>query len=184
MKTVAFQNTLVENQHLIFSPRGPWALTWEALETALDSAQVVFSTRFIGDDFSLSRVGERPPTFAGAPLAQYPVVTLWRGEVSAQRKRLTLEWEVTGSASANVYVHVFCQGQFSGAFDGPPLGGLHPLDRWKVGERWLDERAIALPCPGLTQVRVGLYRPDTNQRFSFTRPDGTTADGVEIPVNP
>jgi hypothetical protein len=61
-------------------------------------------------------------------------------------------------------------GQRVAGVDTPPLKGAWPTSRWVKDEVVVDEYFIAIPPdlpPGLYNIIVGLYRPDTGQRLTL-----------------
>lgn len=77
---------------------------------------------------------------------------------------LRLVWEALAPTPTdhNLFVHVLraSDGQSLAQYDGPPLGGGHPTDRWQTGERVLETLVLPLaegvPQDGL-RVLLGWY---------------------------
>mgnify|MGYP005839334457 CR=1 FL=1 len=181
VESVAFANTLVETEE-VFSVRGPW-VDWDGLDAALARADRVFTVSFAGEDFRLALVGDRLPAgIAAPPAASYDAARLAYDYANAASPPiLTLRWQALAPFPQTVFVHVSCGGQQAAQFDGAPLGGLHPFERWGPGEAWADHRALlGLPCPHPDAIRVGLYHPATLERATARLPDGSTADTVTI----
>lgn len=181
VETVAFANTLVETGE-VFSVRGPW-VDWDGLDAALAESESVFNVTFSGDGFHLSRVGDRLHEGITAPAATYDGDGLrLAAEYAADDTPpvLTLNWWAAAPPPATVFVHVLCGGELVAQFDGAPLGGLHPFDRWEPGEAWADHRPLfGLSCPP-ESILFGLYDPASGERYPAALPDGATADAITI----
>jgi hypothetical protein len=88
--------------------------------------------------------------------------------------QLTLYWRApqTPSADATVFVHLLdITGKPTATFDGPPANGLLPTSAWDANEIVVDRRTLALPAGGF-QLGLGLYDPQTQQRYAATSSDG------------
>lgn len=84
---------------------------------------------------------------------------------------LTLIWEsaATTPTDYTVFVHLLhADGSLAAGQDGPPVSGFYPTSFWAPGEVIVDARRWQpeLP-PGVYQVQVGLYRPDTGERLTI-----------------
>ena len=52
--------------------------------------------------------------------------------------------------------------------DGPPVDGTYPTSTWEVGQLLRDRHTLVLDAstpPGLYELEVGLYAPDTGTRL-------------------
>lgn len=111
---------------------------------------------------------------------------IWLGASALWKDRHTLSirlvWETTAPDTVTPFVHLSCDGQTVTQDDGAPLGGLHPFEEWTPGERWNEERLVAIPREGACdpQILVGLYHPENGQRV----PLDAGGDSVEVPVYP
>jgi hypothetical protein len=175
VKAAAFDNTLRQNPWEIFRPADPW-LNWQQLDQALGEAQSVYTVSLSATEFHPVRVGDKlsaPPMTM--PLADFSSVILWSARVDSSNT-LILEWESKQPTQITPFVHVVCDGVLAAQADGPPLGGLHPFDRWAAGERWADRRELGRDCP----IQVGLYDPASGKRITAKLSDGSMADTIMI----
>jgi hypothetical protein len=80
--------------------------------------------------------------------------------------RLILYWgsEAGPSQDYTVFVHVVEGEQIVAQQDQQPLAGFYPTSMWREGEIVKDVYALPLPPTG-TEIRVGLYDPNTMQRL-------------------
>ncbi len=79
---------------------------------------------------------------------------------------VTLWWQGTGAATEDyhVFVHlVDAQDQTVAQSDHRPGGDLYPTSLWQAGETLRDEHHLAVPPPGMYELRVGMY--DTRGRL-------------------
>lgn len=183
VKSAGFDNTLAQNPWEIFRASDPW-LDWQQLDQFLNSAQAVYTVSLSKTEFHPVRVGDKLTTLPiGKPLADFGDVVLWSASVKQTPgdfyPMLALDWEARKPLAATPFVHVFCDGALASQADGPPLGGLHPFDRWQPGERWTDRRELHKVCP----IEVGLYDAATGERYKAQLADGSTTDSVHVRLN-
>lgn len=108
-------------------------------------------------------------------------IVLHSSETKRQKMwlELSLVWEVRGPVAPNaVFVHLLCEGQIFSQADGAPVGRLYPFDLWQAGEIWRDTRYLPLPPCDDAVVFLGVYDPNTGNRYRLL--DGS--DGVFVPV--
>ncbi len=94
-----------------------------------------------------------------------------------------LVWRASGPLlpDQTVFVHVRdATGAIIAQADGPPRGGLYPTGLWAAGEVVADPRwfpASARPPAGDYALVVGLYDPDTGDRWPVAPGPARTVDG-------
>jgi hypothetical protein len=104
---------------------------------------------------------------------------------SGDKLSLDLFWEATGTPSLDytVFVHlVDSAGDLAATADGPPLSGNYPTSMWREGDVVEDRHLMTLPDdlrPGLYQLSVGFYDPNTLVRVSLV--DGS-GDSISWPI--
>jgi hypothetical protein len=99
--------------------------------------------------------------------------------------RVTLYWrllqesgdaEVLGTSYAKVFVHLIDdQGQLVAQHDTQPVNNAYPIPVWQPDTTIVDEHALDLPADlpgGVYTLAVGLYDPDSLERWPVTGPDG------------
>jgi hypothetical protein len=98
---------------------------------------------------------------------------------------LTLLWRVEAPTAVdhNLFVHaVAADGRTVAQFDGPPLGGSYPTDRWRPGERILTAIPLSLNAdltPGPIALRTGWYDWRDGRRLDVpTDDDGAVEVGT------
>ncbi|MBN1680061.1 MAG: hypothetical protein JW966_07200 [Anaerolineae bacterium] len=186
--TAAFTNVLTGLPDRVYVPRGP-LLGWDELDAQLNTFESVIGVQFDDKNFRPVRVGDKRSGIDDLPLtATFDGVRLYAAEASADADAtgasdtLALTWFGTAPLDATVFVHALCDGQLAAQFDGQPVGGLRPLDRWSPGAIWTDYRPLSgIPCGTAATILVGLYHPATGERYPATLPDGTTTDTVLVP---
>jgi hypothetical protein len=111
------------------------------------------------------------------------------GDPQQSEAMVTLVWQNrSGSmegAAPTIFVHVYNQsGQLVAQHDGPPGSGFLPLNWWGEQDAIVDRHPIELPAdlaPGQYNVAVGIYDPQTGERYTAVSADGTSlADGSLI----
>lgn len=84
---------------------------------------------------------------------------------------LTLQWWAAEPVNRDYTVFIHLQdkdGQLAATFDGPPKAGWYPTSWWVAGELVVDQHTFTLPPdlpPGLYDLLVGLYDPQTEERL-------------------
>ncbi len=135
-----------------------------------------------GEGLSLASERGVGDAYGAPPLADFGSIVLWSASVTQNPGDLypvlTLDWEARKPLPSTPFVHVFCNGALASQADGPPLGGLHPFDRWQPGERWADHRELHRLC----SIEVGLYNASTGERYKAQLADGSTTDSVAVPL--
>jgi 6-pyruvoyl-tetrahydropterin synthase related domain len=99
------------------------------------------------------------------------------------RSQLSLYWRATQTPApdATVFVHLLAaSSQTVATFDGPPAGGLLPISAWEKDEIVVDRRSIGSIAAGNARLAVGLYDPQTLQRWPAQGADGRRLDGDEV----
>jgi hypothetical protein len=99
------------------------------------------------------------------------------------RSQLSLYWRATQTPApdATVFVHLLAaSSQTVATFDGPPAGGLLPISAWEKDEIVVDRRSIGSIAAGSARLAVGLYDPQTLQRWPAQGADGRRLDGDEV----
>ena len=80
------------------------------------------------------------------------------------------------SAYAKVFVHLIDErGQLVAQHDAQPVNDAYPVPVWQPGTTIVDEHTLALPADlpaGAYTVVVGLYDPDSLERWPVMGPDG------------
>ena len=76
--------------------------------------------------------------------------------------RIRLSWKAINNNPQllKVFTHIFSDDQIIAQHDGQHMGELRPTDKWKPGEKIIDQFALLIPSnapPGDYQIRVGLY---------------------------
>lgn len=78
---------------------------------------------------------------------------------------------------AKVFVHLLDpEGNLIAQQDGQPVQNAYPLPNWQPGAIIQDSHVLSLPAnllPGEYQLRVGLYDPETLQRWVVTAANGS-----------
>lgn len=103
-----------------------------------------------------------PETPAREPRPDGPDRAMRAGRPSELELRLVWEALAPTATDRNLFVHVLStsDGRSLAQYDGPPLGGGHPTDRWQPGERVLETLVLPLaegvPPEGL-RVLLGWY---------------------------
>ena len=90
------------------------------------------------------------------------------------QSQLTLYWRATQAPNvdATVFVHWLDANNHAVATgDGPPTGGLLPVSAWDKDEVVVDRRTLT-PSSGAVRIAVGLYDPQTLQRYAAVGADG------------
>jgi hypothetical protein len=100
----------------------------------------------------------------------------------------SIVWERQAALTApvSVFVHLLCDGVLVAQADGPPLGRLYPLSQWASGERWHDWRYLVPQSPlsaECVQLFVGLFDPNTGERYPVTGAEGIVRDGLSIQLS-
>ena len=101
-----------------------------------------------------------------------------------QPLRLAFDWrsmEPVEDAPA-MFAHLAFQGTPISQRDAVPGNGLFPVNTWQPGEVVRDQFALQLPpdlAPGSYELRVGIYDPATQMRYSLVEPAGGTFVVVE-----
>lgn len=95
--------------------------------------------------------------------------------------RIRLNWKAinNSSQSLKVFTHIFIGEQIITQHDGQPLGELRPTDKWKSGEKIVDQFALLIPTNAQTgsyQLRIGLYDLLTQDRLLAQSDDGRTME--------
>lgn len=95
---------------------------------------------------------------------------------------VTLYWRALADALPDdtVLLHIVNQstGEVVLAADTPPVYGAYPFSQWQRGEVVADPRWVTLPenlPPGVYQVRVGAYDPQTGRRRAIADPRNDAA---------
>jgi hypothetical protein len=84
---------------------------------------------------------------------------------------LTLYWRAarTPQNDATVFVHLLNDDQqLVATFDSPPTNGLLPMRAWSKDELIADHRLITPKTSGTFRLAIGLYDPQTLQRYPAT----------------
>ena len=145
---------------------GP-AIDGDGLRAAAGESAVYVFDLSRGGFADLAAVWQPEAAPAAAPLATFgDVLALVGGAVRPAGKALDvrLTWRILMPPPylPAVFVHVYdAGGALVAQSDGPPGGGLAPLDLWRPGDGLGDMRWIAvddLP-PGVYTVAVGVYNP-------------------------
>lgn len=95
---------------------------------------------------------------------------------------VTLYWQANASVTeyATVFVHLLDQdGALVAQHDSQPVVGTYPLPAWLPGTVVADRHTLTLPAAlpaGDYSLAVGLYDPDTMQRWPITAPEGLAGD--------
>ncbi len=80
------------------------------------------------------------------------------------------------SAYAKVFVHIIDeQGQLVAQHDAQPVNDTYPIPIWQPGTIVLDEHTLQIPADlpaGAYTVAVGMYDPDSLERWPVAGPDG------------
>jgi hypothetical protein len=104
-----------------------------------------------------------------------------------------LYWRLQQESDRNgtVFVHLLDgSGQIAAQHDAPPVQGAYPFAIWQRGAVLEDEHILDMDldnlAPGPYQLAIGVYDPDTLQRWTTENPDGTlsgtgTAD-IQLPA--
>lgn len=101
---------------------------------------------------------------------------------------VTLDWEALTPTELdhNLFVHVVAEGSRGvGQYDGSPLGGSYPTNRWLTGERILQriEIPITNDAPlGPALVRVGWYDWRTGARLPVVNDDDAAIDIARLEI--
>jgi hypothetical protein len=90
---------------------------------------------------------------------------------------VALEWRAGHPVAEplTVFTHVLCEGRLLAQRDAVPGNGQFPAPTWEPGEVVRDQFALQLPAelpPGECQVQVGIYNPDTGERYRPTDSEG------------
>jgi hypothetical protein len=94
--------------------------------------------------------------------------------------RVTLYWRLLQQtdAYAKVFVHLIDeQGRLVAQHDGQPVNNAYPIPIWQSGTTIVDQHTLELPAElpgGDYTIAVGMYDPDSLQRWRVNRPDGQT----------
>jgi hypothetical protein len=83
---------------------------------------------------------------------------------------VALEWRTERPVDEplTVFAHVLCEGRLLAQRDAVPGNGQFPAPGWEPGEIVRDQFALQLPTDlpaGQCQVQVGIYNPDTGERY-------------------
>ncbi len=80
---------------------------------------------------------------------------------------ITLSWEALSrpAADATVFVHLLDGQRMVAQHDAPPNGGAYPSSWWLPGDVILDPHPLPATEPGRWTVVVGLYDPQTGNRW-------------------
>jgi len=98
-----------------------------------------------------------------------------------QPQAITLTWQVLQAAPTNYryYIHLLDETEnIIAQADAPPLNNTYPTSYW-VNNTTFTETILLPAAPDATQLKIGVYDPNTNQRGIWQ--DGT--DGIVIPLN-
>lgn len=122
-----------------------------------------------------------PPAATVVQAAFGPAISLYgytlgnQPVTAAEALDLTLYWQAQQVPDGNyqVFVHLVAtsDGQLVQQTDRIPVNWLRPTEGWRPGEVLTDHYLLSLPpelAPGLYQVVVGLYEPDSWQRLPVT----------------
>jgi mannosyltransferase len=96
-----------------------------------------------------------------------------------------LGWRALSPPSGDytVFVHVVGpDGKLWGQVDSPPIHGSFPTRGWTAGLDLIDRYVVALDPhapPGIYDVEVGMYRPDSGQRLTVG-PSPVTANRIVV----
>ena len=89
-----------------------------------------------------------------------------------------LVWEALALTEryGTVFVHlVDADGRLVAQHDGQPVSNIFPFPEWQAGMILRDDHVLQLPAdlpPGAYTLVVGVYDPDTQERWQVTGPDG------------
>ncbi len=95
---------------------------------------------------------------------------------------LTLHWEGLADMDDNYSVFAYIQDQDAEIWartDGWPLNGDAPTALWQVGQRVVDPYGLTLDPntpPGMYDVQIGIYLPETGERLHLLADDGFPLD--------
>ncbi len=133
------------------------------------------------------------PPFDGTPVATFADgIALANDDVvlDAEQARLLvrLTWLAQQSPSVGytVFVHLVpadTLAQPLAQTDAPPRQGFMPTWAWQAGDLVPDEHQLPLPReipPGVYDVIVGMYRPDTGERLALTPRHAIFGDAVPV----
>ena len=77
-----------------------------------------------------------------------------------------------------MFVHLINgDGELIAQHDSPPVGGAYPFPIWQPGTIVVDEHKLALdvdPGPGPYRIEVGIYDPDSLERWAVIDAHGET----------
>jgi len=124
-------------------------------------------------------------TFAdGIALANYDVVL--DTEQAYLLVRLTWLAQQSPSAGYSVFVHLVPADTFVSPLaqvDAPPRQGAMPTWAWRAGDVVPDEYQLSLPLdapPGVYDIIVGMYHPETGQRLAITPRHAIFGDALPV----
>lgn len=92
---------------------------------------------------------------------------------------LVWQAQTAPGANARVFVHAYdTAGRLVAQHDAFPAGDTRPPRSWQPGERIADRHGLVIPpeARGPLQLRVGLYDPETGERWAIR---GSTGSGLE-----
>lgn len=95
--------------------------------------------------------------------------------------RIRLNWKAVNNTPQplKVFTHIFSGDQIIAQYDSQPLGELRPTNKWKAGEKIIDQFALLIPLDARTgnyQLRIGLYDLLTQDRLPAQSDDGHTIE--------
>jgi hypothetical protein len=154
--------------------------TWRRLPTSTGSDNVRFSTVTVRP-----REGTLPNPVRlnfGNRIALVGYIFDRRTGRPGETLRLTLYWEALAFMEENytVFAHVLGQGTEVWAIgDGVPAKGLAPTFTWQPGQVVEDPHDLTIgetAPPGVYDIEVGLYLPESGQRLRLLADDGFPLD--------
>ena len=189
-KITAFPDLGVENINWFEVDLAPWAgqpvtlkLETESKRDELDGLWIMPQVE-TGSSWLLSDPLPPATTFEAVDAKFGDVVELVGYNVTppvlltGETALVTLYWRLlqeTGTY-AKVFIHLLDeQGQLVAQHDAQPVNNAYPIPIWQTGTTILDEHALELPADlpgGDYTVAVGVYDPDSLQRWTATGPEG------------
>jgi hypothetical protein len=119
-------------------------------------------------------VTETNPQPAADPVAHFgPHLTLAQPILAGDTLHLTWQTDQPLDPQTTIFIHLLdAEGNLVSQLDGPPYGGLYPLDAWLPNQPIPDLRQLGPPSASFSTIAIGIYNPISGDRLPATDPAG------------